>query len=175
MKTTRIFTLVLAFIITLSCSNSSDGEEPQDKEVSFEGTWLLRDISDISLDGNPLPNEVYQDIVAFVNLIVNEGCEYMAFEFKPDQSFTLEQYDVNDFNPTQEEVEYVVDCQNIDTFIGTWELQNNQLILKGDEDKSSTFSIRFESGTLIMEDVPLGAILPIDGEGDFVFEKLGNG
>lgn len=175
MKTIRIFTALLVFAATLSCSNTSDGEETRNEEVTFEGPWLLRDITGINLEGNALPAEASQEIRAFVELIVNEGCEYMAFEFKPDQSFVLEQYDPNDFNPTQEEVEYVVDCQNIDTFVGTWELQNNVLTLSGDEDETSTFSIRLESGLLIMKDVPLAAILPINGQGDFVFEKLSNG
>ncbi|GEM_PF-3297228 len=175
MKTTRIFTTLLLLIVTLSCSNSSDGEEMHNEDVTFEGIWLLRDITDFTLDGSALPVEASQEIRAFVELIVDEGCEYMAFEFKTDQSFILEQYDPNDFNPTQEEVEYVVNCENIDTFIGTWELQNDQLILSGDEDESSAFSVRFESGKMILEDVPLAAILPINGEGDFVFVKLGNG
>ena len=175
MKTTKIFSTLLVLLLTLSCSTSSDEDEIQDKETAIEGVWLLRDVTDINLEGNPLPTEVSQEIRAFVELIVNEGCEMMVFEFRPDKSVILEQYNVNDFNPTKEEVEYVVNCENVDTFTGTWDLQENQLTISGEDDESSSFSIRLQSSIMILEDVPLGAILPIDGQGDFVFEKLGNG
>lgn len=177
MKTTKIFTVLLALLFIVSCSkSSSDEEEIQNKEVAIEGIWQLRDITNINLDGSAVPVEASQEIRAIVNLIVNEGCELMAFEFKPDQSFTLEQYDVSDFNPSTEEVEYVVRCENIDTFNGTWDLQEGQLTLSGvEEGEFSSFSIKLESSIMVLEDVPLGAILPIDGEGDFVFEKLANG
>ncbi|TBN00162.1 hypothetical protein EYD45_14575 [Hyunsoonleella flava] len=175
MKTTRIFSALLALLFIVSCSTSSDDEEIQDKEAAIERIWQLRDITNINLEGSAVPVEVSQEIRTIVNLIVNEGCELMAFEFKPDQSFTLEQYDVSDFNPSTEEVEYVVRCENIDTFDGTWDLKEGQLIISGEDDEFSAFSIRLESSLMILEDVPLGAILPVDGEGDFVFEKLGNG
>ncbi len=175
MKTIKTITVLLVLLITLSCSTSSDEEEIQDKEAAIEGVWVLRDITDINLDGNAVPAETSQEIRAVVELIVNEGCELMAFEFRLDQSFILEQYDVNDYNPSQEEVEYVINCENIDIFTGTWDFQEGQLVISGEEDESNYFSIRLESSVMIWEDVPLGAILPINGQGDFVFEKLGNG
>ncbi|WP_203256440.1 lipocalin family protein [Hyunsoonleella ulvae] len=171
MKTTKFFSVLLILLFTVSCSESSN-EDMQDKQVSFEGVWQLRDID---FSNASIPAEVSGDIVDFVQLILNEGCEMMVFEFRPDKSVILEQYDVNDFNPTEEEVEYVVNCENIDTFIGTWDLQENQLTISGEDDESSSFSIRLQSSIMILEDVPLGAILPVDGQGDFVFEKLGNG
>ncbi|SEP77070.1 hypothetical protein SAMN05421824_0270 [Hyunsoonleella jejuensis] len=174
MKTIKIVALLI-LLITLSCSKSSDEEEIQDKEAAIEGVWLLRDITEINLEGNAVPAELSREICAVVELIIIEGCELMAFEFKPDQSFILEQYDVNDYNPSEDEVEYVVNCENIDLFIGTWGLQDGQLVLSGEENESNSFSIKLESSLMIWEDVPLGAILPIDGQGDFVFEKLGNG
>lgn len=175
MKTTKFFSALLVLLLTLSCSRSSDEGEIQDQEIAIEGVWLLRDITDINLEGNPLPAEVSQEIRALVEFIINENCEFMVFEFRPDKTLILEQYDVNDFNPTEEEVEYVVNCENVDTFTGTWDLQENQLTISGEDDESSSFSIRLQSSIMILEDVPLGAILPIDGQGDFVFEKLGNG
>ncbi len=174
MKTIKIAVLFL-FLITMSCSNSSSDDEVQNEDTIIEGVWVLRDITDINLEGNVVPAEVSQEIRAFVELILNESCELMAFEFKPDQSFTLEQYDVNDYNPSEDEVDYVVNCENIDIFAGTWDLQDGQLVISGEDDEFNSFSIRLESSVMIWEDVPLGAILPIDGQGDFVFEKLGNG
>lgn len=176
MKTIRIFaTLLTLLVFTLSCSKSSDEEETQDQEVTFEGIWRLRDITDINLDGDTVPTELSQDIIGFVELIVNEGCELMAFEFKPDKSLILEQYDVTDYNPTEEEVDYIVNCENKDIFNGTWDLQDDQLIITNSEEEPVSIKVKFEFGSMILEDLPLATILPIDGHANFVFEKLKNG
>ncbi|KJD35157.1 hypothetical protein PW52_10760 [Tamlana sedimentorum] len=175
MKTIKIFTALVTLLFTLSCSKSLNEEEIKDQEVAFEGVWELRDITDINLDGNTVPVELSQDIIGFLEVIINEGCELMSFEFKPDKSLILEQYNVTDYNPTVEEVEYVADCSKIDIFTGTWDLQDDQLIITNSEDETVSITIKFESGSMILEDLPLATILPIDGDANFIFEKLGNG
>jgi len=174
MKSIRIFTTLLALLLTFSCSNSSDDEEIQDLDFTFEGVWALRDITDINVNGNTVPTELSQQITGLLDLIINEGCEWMAFDFNPDESFILNQYEVTDYNPTTEEVDYVVNCENIDMFDGTWNLEEGLLTISDQEGTIGSFFVRFESGSMILEDVPLGAILPVDGHGNFVFQKLSN-
>ncbi|WP_131474416.1 hypothetical protein [Neotamlana nanhaiensis] len=174
MKTFKAFIAVLLLFVAWSCSKSESSTENEEQKGDFniEGVWELRNLT----FDETFHIEESQEIIKFVELIVNEGCELMTFEFKPDKSFIVEQYDVTDYNPTEEEVEYVVNCENIDTFTGTWDLQENQLMITtSDDDEPISITVRYESGMMILEDMPLATILPLDGHADFVYKKLGSG
>lgn len=165
MKTIKIAVLSL-FLITLSCSKSSD-DEVEIENTNIVGIWVLTDI--IVDESNPVEEQL--DAQELKEALQDLNCNLISIDLRVDNTVTLEIFQVEEVfagaNPNMSTFE----CVDRQTQEGTWNFDGEILTLTSLNGLSDSSTVRFEgSRVAIVSSEPFGELGDVASE--LVFEKL---
>ncbi|MFS4483968.1 hypothetical protein ACKGJY_13190 [Hyunsoonleella sp. 2307UL5-6] len=165
MKTIKIAVLSL-FLITLSCSKSSD-DEVEIENTNIVGFWVLTDI--IVDESNPVEEQL--DAQELKEALGDLDCNLISLDLRTDNTVTLEVFQVEQISNSANSKISTFLCVDRQTQEGTWSFEEGTLTLMSSSSLSDSSTVRFEgSRVAIVSSEPFGELGDVASE--LVFEKL---